>query len=118
MLLSSLGFISAIQLTFQHVQEGNACPEFWVLPLCYLVALAYGLMMVSVITRSNGLFYSGWLPIFILALAGSLATLFGHDVCPKTSNGWPKCYLSLILSTLILLTFRLRKYNKMPEPSH
>lgn len=115
MLLSSLGFISAGQLAYQHVQAGNACPELVLMPLCYLVALAYGLIMASVLIRKQGLFYAGWLPVFLLALAGTLGTLLGHDVCPKTALGWPKCMLSLILASLILLAFLLQKYKKMPE---
>ena len=110
--LIAFGFISGLQLSIANAM-GTTCPSLLFLPVCYLVTVAYGLMLISLFisaqARKRLLFFSGWGIVFTIALLASIAqTLSENNICPMsdTSISIPLCYISLAISVVILLLFR------------
>lgn len=111
------GFISAAKLSLDNF-NGLACPSLLSMPVCYIVTIAYGLMLASLIINHNGckhhFFCIGWGVAFVIALFASLAEVFaGGGVCPSSSGGLragsaagiPLCYISLAFLVVILVLF-------------
>lgn len=111
------GFVSVAKVSIDNM-NGLACPSLLSVPVCYVVTLAYGLMLGSLIINHNGckhhFFSVGWGIAFVIALFASLAEFFGGGgVCPSTSGGLragaatgiPLCYISLVVLVAILVLF-------------
>lgn len=103
-LLAALGLFGVLPVSLDELRTGGACPHLGPIPACHIVALSYALMLAAALSRhvwSWGLFYLGWLPVFLLAAGGSALELLGQDICPKTEGGWPKCFFSFALAVAI-----------------
>lgn len=111
------GFVSVAKVSFDNF-TGSACPSLLFVPVCYIVTVAYGLMLASLIINHNGckhhFFCMGWGVAFVIALLASLAEMFGGGgICPSSSGGIragaavgiPLCYISLALLVVILVLF-------------
>ena len=112
------GFLSAAQISFVNY-SGRACPQLLNVPVCYVVLLAYALMLGSLIINHHGcrhhFFCAGWGAAFLIALLASVAEFFTEtSVCPIFSGvgirmgadgGLPMCYISLGLLVVILVLF-------------
>jgi len=111
------GFVSVAKVSLDNF-NGLACPSLFSMPVCYVVTVAYGLMLGSLIINHNGckhhFFCMGWGVAFVIALFASLAEMFaGGGICPSSSGGLragsaagiPLCYLSLVLLIVILVLF-------------
>ena len=117
-ILVIIGFVSVGKISIDNM-KGIACPSLLSVPVCYMVTLAYGMMLASLIVNHNGckhhFFCAGWGVAFVIALFASLAELFGGGgVCPSTSGGLraassslviPFCYISLAMLIVILVLF-------------
>lgn len=104
--LAGVGLAGVLPVSLAQLQTGSACPYLGPIPACHIVAVAYGLILLSVVDYrfwKHGVFFWGWVPVFLLAAGGSTLELFGRDTCPKTASGWPKCFSSLALASLIIL---------------
>ena len=124
LLLIALGFFSALMLSIDNLQ-GKSCSHIGPVPVCYVVLVAYGLMLASVLIRHAGcrhhFFATGWAVAFIVAVAGSVAEVAaGGGVCPTSggslrgviSEPVPMCYVSLAMLIVILLMFLLGPYKR------
>jgi len=111
------GFVSVAKVSLDNF-NGVACPSLLSMPVCYIVTIAYGLMLGSLIINHNGckhhFFCIGWGIAFVIALLASLAEMFGGGgVCPSSSGGLragsaagiPLCYISLAILIAILVLF-------------
>ena len=112
-----LGFLAGAKVSIENF-NGLACPNILSMPICYVVTVAYGLMLGSLIINHNGckhyFFCIGWSVAFIIALLASFAELFSSSsVCPSTSGGLraasstglPLCYISLAMLIVIFVLF-------------
>jgi len=120
-----IGFFGALKVSFANF-GGSPCPHIWIVPVCYVVLMAYGLMIASVVIRHNGckhyFFCAGWGTAFVIALIGSIAELFaGGGVCPTSGSGGirgassgsiPLCYASLAMLLIILVLFLMGPYKR------
>ena len=104
-LLAAFGLFGVIPVSIDTLTNTKACPMVLVVPACYVVTAGYFLMLLSCILSRNVLFYTGWLPVFLLAASGSVSELLGHAVCPRNSANIPLCYFSLILALMIAISF-------------
>jgi len=112
-----LGFIAGLKVSIDNF-NGIACPNILMMPICYVVTAAYGLMLGSLILNHNGckhyFFCIGWSVAFIIAAFASVVEMFSHtSVCPSTSGGLravsgtglPLCYISLAMLIVIIVLF-------------
>ncbi len=113
--LATVGLVGVLPVSLAELQTGKGCPHLGLIPACHVVSVAYGLILVSVIQNrfwKYGLFFWGWVPVFFLAVFGSGLELLGQDACPKTESGWPKCFSSLILASVIFLPLPINWFTK------
>ena len=101
-----IGLVGVAPVSLAQVTGNQACPHFGPLPICHLVTIAYASMLVNVLRASfwhPAVFVLAWLPVFGLAATGSGLEISGHDICPKTEGGWPKCFFSLALACAVIV---------------
>ena len=107
-----IGLFGIVPITIQHATGIESCPMLGIVPACYVVTLAYTLtgvsMLVGVRLRS-ALFVAGWIPVFGLALLGSSMQALGNEACPRSVGNIPGCYLSLTLTTSLILAFLVER---------
>ncbi len=61
----------------------------------------------------NKIFYGGWSLVFGIACVGAGLELSINDVCPKSSNGTPLCYISFAFCLAIVsLRLILSRFGK------
>ena len=88
--------------------DGTGCPNIGLVPACYLVAVCYSLMAIAAIinpARLKIMFLTGWAPVFLLALSGSVLEISGTPTCPAAANGTPLCFYSLALAIILAVLF-------------
>lgn len=105
-LLAALGLFGVVPVSLAELRSGGACPHLGPLPACHIVAVSYALMLAAALSQqvwARGVFYFGWIPVFLLAAGGSGLELLGQEICPKTEGGWPKCYFSFALAVTTAL---------------
>ncbi len=103
-LLATFGLLGVVPVSLAELRTGNGCPSLGPIPACHIVTISYGLILAAALSSrlwSLGLFYLGWVPVFLLAAGGSFFEFLGQNVCPQTEGGWPKCYFSLGLALAI-----------------
>jgi len=120
-----LGFLGAAKISYENF-TGSTCPHIGFIPVCYVVLLAYGSMILSQIIPHLGckhyLFCAGWGTAFLVALVGSVAEIMaGGGVCPTSGGGGirggstgsvPLCYASLAMLIVILIVFLFGPYKR------
>ncbi|MFT6306965.1 MAG: hypothetical protein ACJA0Z_002133, partial [Halioglobus sp.] len=118
LVLLAAGFLGALKVSIANL-TGSYCPQVWIIPICYVVLVAYGLMIASILIRHNGckhyFFCAGWGAAFVIALLGSIAEITsGGGVCPTSGGGGirgassgsvPLCFASLAMLIVILVLF-------------
>jgi hypothetical protein len=116
LVISLLGFLGGFFISYKNIIYGNACPNIWIIPACYIVTIGYALMIFASIKKQYKIFFTGWVPVFILAFFGSVMELLGNDTCPKSAAGIPMCFYSLLIVVLVgLLFLNLKKANNNRE---
>lgn len=109
--LALIGLIGVVPISLAEVIDANPCPRLGFVPACHLVAAAYGLLVLTALNNRllrPWIFMIGWVPIFLFAAYGSSLELMGHNTCPQTDGGIPKCYLSLALALALGAAFLVR----------
>jgi hypothetical protein len=106
--IAALGFYGATRLSIEEWGTAGSCPNIGV-PACYLVAIAYFMILISCIDHSKklykGFFYTGVGVVMGLAIGGSVMQVTGMGDCPKTGSGFPMCYVSLMMSLSIAIAY-------------
>jgi hypothetical protein len=116
--LIATGLYGAASVSYDTVTGAAPCPHIANIPVCFIVLAGYTLMLIAVIIQSvsnaqktaptstpKKIFLGGWLPVFLLAVIGSLFELSNGNTCPKSDTGLPLCYVSLFFSTVLMITF-------------
>ena len=89
LLLIGIGFWGGLSVSYANLTGAQACPHLAGLAICYVVAVAYGSMLVSLFLRHtvlhHAMFFVAWGVSFLIAMLGSGLEL---------SRGW---HLSLHL---------------------
>ncbi len=121
-MLALVGLAGVIPVSYSELVSDSACPHLGPIPACHIVSVAYAAIFLCTIHSriwTAQFFLAGWLPVFLLAFAGTALEWMGHGTCPKTSSEIPKCYFSLGLASAIILPFLihlwiLRQDKKRP----
>jgi len=115
------GLTGVLPIVYETYTETSACPDFLGIPACYFVAIGYFWVLISIFFSSlmrKSLFLMGWGTVFVLATSGSIAEVFGKNMCPKTAIGIPKCYFSFLLTIVIFVLYciQVRASQKIRIP--
>ncbi len=120
-LLASIGVLGVGRISIIHWTGEASCPMISSLPACYLILIAYSLIVLSMYPRLKkavGVFLIGWTPVITLALTGVVGELTDILQCPHLENGIPQCYISatlaLIIGLLAWVLFRVQAAKIVP----
>ena len=120
--LASIGVLGVGRISIIHWTGEASCPMISSLPACYLILIAYSLIVLSMYPRLQkavGVFLIGWTPVITLALAGVVGELTDSLQCPRLENGIPQCYISatlaLIIGLLAWVLFRVQAAKIVPS---
>lgn len=126
-LLVIVGFLGVAKVSFDNF-SGSPCPHLFFIPICYVVLVAYGFMLASLIINHSGckhhFFCIGWGTAFVIALFASIAEVaMGGGICPvsggsmraASSGAIPLCFISLAMLVAILILFIVGPYRKACE---
>ena len=112
--LASIGVLGVGRISVIHWTGEAFCPTISSLPACYIILIAYSLIVLSMYPRlqkAAGVFLVGWVPVITLALAGVVGELTNSLQCPRLENGIPQCFISaafgLIIGLLAWLLFKI-----------
>ncbi len=115
-LLIGFGFLGGLNVSYANFTGEHLCPHIAGLVICYVVTIAYGLMFVSLFIQKavlrSSLFLPAWSITFLIALFGTSLELTKGDVCPKTANLIPLCFVSLVLCLITISLFMLGQARK------
>ncbi len=107
----AIGTVGAGLLVYDEVTQYNVCPKLLGIPACYIILACFVIPFITHILKWNNRIYfifTGF--AFAIALVASIMQFTGNGECPKTANGTPMCYYSLLLfSSLILFKILLIK---------
>ncbi len=113
-LLLATGLYGALSVSYTTITGTAPCPDVQGLPVCFVVAIGYLMMVASLFMLNKAwkkrIFLSGWLVVFLIAVTGTLLEVMNGNTCPQSADGLPLCYVSLTLCVLILvLNFTFQK---------
>jgi hypothetical protein len=103
-LLASVGVLGVGRISVSHWTGEASCPMISSLPACYVILIAYSLIVLSTYPRLQKallVFLIGWVPVTILALTGVVGELTGILQCPHLENGIPQCFISAAFASII-----------------
>lgn len=111
LIIFAIGVFGTGNLAYSEFTQHYICPVLLGIPACYIIFICFVIPFISHFYSKNNVVYfvfSGF--AFIVALVASIMQFSGLAVCPKTNNGTPMCYYSLLLFTsLIILKLQLIK---------
>ena len=119
-LLAGIGALGVGRISVMHWTGEAFCPMISSLPACYVILIAYSLIVLSMYPRLQKallVFLIGWVPVTILALTGVVGELTGILQCPHLENGIPQCFISAAFALIIgLLAWFLFKTEAVKIP--
>ena len=114
-LLASIGVLGVGRISIIHWTGESSCPMISSLPACYIILIAYILIVLSMYPRLQKaliVFLIGWVPVTSLALSGVVGELTGTLQCPPLENGTPQCFISATIGmTIGMLAWLLFKFG-------
>jgi hypothetical protein len=120
--LASIGVLGVGRISVIHWTGEAFCPMISSLPACYIILIAYSLIVLSMYPRLQkavGVFLVGWVPVITLALAGVVGELTDILRCPHLENGIPQCFISaafgLTIGLLAWLLFKIEAAKISPS---
>jgi hypothetical protein len=115
--LIAVGLFGAFKVSYDTLTGVAPCPAVAGIPACFVVLAGYSLMLITVSlqlsARFKVLFLIGWLPVFLLAITGSVFELMNGNTCPMSESGIALCYLSLLFSIGVIVLYVF--YLKLPS---
>ncbi len=112
-LISGFALLNVFSLSTNEWSTTGACPSISGVPACYVVTIAYLLIFTSTLINRRllykRLFVIGTGIVFGLAVTGSVMQITSLGECPKTASGFPMCYVSLAISSLLIVFFIARE---------
>jgi len=108
--LASIGVLGVGRISVFHWTGEASCPMISSIPACYIILVAYSLIVLSMYPRLQKailVFLIGWVPVTTLALSGVVGELTGLLQCPHLENGIPQCFISAAFGLTIGLTASL-----------
>jgi len=98
--LTVIGLLGVIPLVRSELALGDVCPKIIGIPACFiilicLIFITFGLFRIA--KFGHKLFWIGTLIAVSIAAFGTVSNAIGYVECPKTSGGFPMCYLSFMI---------------------
>ena len=119
--IPGIGFWGGLSVSYANFTAQQACPHLAGLAICYIVTIAYGLMLITLFMKRSRLhtilFCAAWIVTFLIALSGSVLEIIHGAVCPTTSFMLPLCYLSLAMCLAIAALYSIDRFWQNARPA-
>jgi uncharacterized membrane protein len=116
-----IGLWGGLSVSYANFTAEQACPHLAGLAICYIVTIAYGLMLMALFTKRTRfqfiLFFCAWAVTFLIALSGSVLEALRGAVCPTTSYQLPLCYVSLAMCLAIAVLYSFNRFWQNARPT-
>jgi hypothetical protein len=116
-----IGLWGGVSVSYANFTAQQACPHLAGLAICYIVTIAYGLMLITLFMKRSRLhtilFFAAWSITFLFALSGSVLEIIHGAVCPTTSFMLPLCYLSLAMCLAIAELYSIDRFCQNARPA-
>ncbi len=100
----AIGILRAGNLVLRELEHPNTCPTLLGIPACYIILACFIIPFISHFYNRNNIIYFVFTGFaFIVALVASIMQFTNTGACPKTENGTPMCYYSLLLFTSLIV---------------
>src|SRR6056297_509632 len=115
---SLAGIAFSAYLIVRNLIQPGYCPDFFGIPACYLVLLAFLLVFLSTRMEKGAaiIFVPGGVIGFVLGMFFSIKEMFTVGTCPRLFN-IALCYVSLIVFAIMIILFLLYSRKKQPKAS-
>jgi membrane-bound ClpP family serine protease len=115
-LFSLVGIAFSAYLIVRNFIQPGYCPDFFEIPACYLVMLAFLLVFLStrMKKRSGVLFIPGGIIGFVLGIFFIFREMVSPGTCPSFF-GIALCYVSLIVFASMIILFLIYSREKKPK---
>ena len=114
-----IGLWGGLSVSYANFNAQQACPHLAGLAICYIVTIAYGLMLITLFMKRSRLhsilFSTAWGITFLIALSGSILEISRGAVCPTTSFMLPLCYVSLAMCLAIATLYSIDRFWQNPS---
>jgi len=98
-----VGIVGAGLLVYDEIKTTNVCPKLFGMPACYIILICFIIpFIVHLIKGKESVYFLFTTIAFTIALVASIMQFTGFGECPKTGNGTPMCYYSLLLFSLLI----------------
>jgi len=113
---SLLGIAFSAFLIVRNLIQQGYCPDFFGIPACYLVMLAFLLVFLSTRMKKGAsiIFVPGGIIGFVLGMFFSIKEMFNVGTCPSLFD-IALCYVSLIVFSVMIILFLLYSRKKQPK---
>ena len=109
-----IGLWGGLSVSYANFTAQQACPHLAGLAICYIVTIAYALMLITLFIKRSRLntiaFFAAWIITFLIALSGSILEIIHGAVCPTTSFLLPLCYVSLAMCLAIAALYSIDRF--------
>ena len=116
-----IGLWGGLSVSYANFTAQQACPHLVGLAICYIVTIAYGLMLITLFMKRSRLhtilFFGAWIITFLIALSGSVLEIIHGAVCPTSSFMLPLCYLSLAMCLAIAALYSIDRFWQNARPA-
>ena len=107
--LIAISLYGASRVSYDTLIAVEPCPSIIGIPACFVVLAGYSLMLIGVALQPTAkvklLFLAGWIPVFLLAITGSIFELMNGNTCPKSESGIALCYFSRLFSIGVIMLY-------------
>jgi hypothetical protein len=115
--IAVVSLIFTLWLVYNEIADPPYCPRIFYIPACYLVFVAYSLVIISEFIKkreANILMYLGGAGLgFVLAVWFSFNHIAGLERCP-IFFGIPMCYASLLACSVLIVIKMVLIHKDMP----
>jgi len=105
--IAGSGVLGVMPIAYNQLQ-GVACPKLGSVPACFVVLVAYVLIVAAAFLRQpwrGYVFIPAWLVVFAIAAIATGLELFTPNTCPAAKIGIPACFLSLAMALLLATAY-------------
>jgi hypothetical protein len=98
--------VASFLLALSEFDTSHSCPKFFSVPVCYVVFILLLIAFVFHFLKSNEalkLFFFFISVLFLLAFFATVGEIAGSMECPRGPANIPTCYISLVLTSLLLV---------------
>ncbi len=106
-LIAGLAIYGSFGLVMNEWNQGSICPKIFGIPACYIVITCFFVGLIGHLVnnpKGTWVFFVSIGIVTIIAITGTIGELTGTTKCPRTTQGIPMCFISLVICFALLIS--------------